>query len=224
MSARPDQSNTPRPPLSRERVLRAAVAVADASGIGALTMRRLGQELGVEAMSIYKHVANKDEILGGIAELVVSEIHLPSAGEDWRDAMRRRSISARAVFARHPWATSLVQSRTNPGPAVLRYMDAAIGSLRGGGFSVAAAAHALALVDSYVYGFALQEMSLPFETKEELSQVTGDILDEMPGDEFPHLAEMAVEHILRPGYDFADEFEFGLDLILDALDRIRDGA
>jgi tetracycline repressor-like protein len=156
--------------------------------------------------------------------LVVSEIHLPSAGEDWRDAMRRRSISARSVFARHPWATSLVQSRTTPGPAVLRYMDAAIGSLRGGGFSVAAAAHALALVDSYVYGFALQERSLPFETKDELSQVTGEILDEMPGDQFPHLAEMAVEHILRPGYDFADEFEFGLGLILDALERIRDGA
>jgi AcrR family transcriptional regulator len=209
-----------RLPLSRDRVLRAAVEVADRGGLGALTMRRLGQELGVEAMSLYKHVANKDEILDGLAEIVVGEIELPAPGEDWRPAMRRRATSARAVFARHSWAASVLESRRNPGPATLRYYDAVIGNLRGAGFPVALAAHAFALLDGFLRGFTGQEQTLSFDTPAELTEVTGSILASFPAEEYPHLAEMAVEHILKPGYDFADEFEFGLDLILDGLERL----
>jgi hypothetical protein len=165
-------------------------------------------------------VANKDEILDGLAELIVGEIDLPAAGEDWKPAMRRRATSARAVFARHPWAASLVESRPNPGPATLRYYDAMIGNLRGAGFPVALAAHALALLDSHLRGFVAQQQSLPFDTPEELTDVTDSILASFPAAEYPHLAEMAVEHVLRPGYAWADEFEFGLDLILDGLERL----
>jgi AcrR family transcriptional regulator len=208
-----------RLPLSRDRVLRAAVSLADSHGIGALTMRRLGQALGVEAMSLYKHVRNKDDVLDGVVELVLAEVDLPEPGEAWKPAMRRRATSARAVFARHPWATTLVQSRATPGPATLRYYDAVVGSLRAGGFPVALAAHAFAVLDSYVYGFAVQERSLPMQAPGELAEVTGDILASFPAEQFPHLAEMAVEHILQPGYDYADEFGWGLELILDALER-----
>ena len=208
-----------RLPLSRDRVLRAAVSLADSHGIGALTMRRLGQALGVEAMSLYKHVRNKDDILDGVVELVLAEVDLPEPGEAWKPAMRRRATSARAVFARHPWATTLVQSRATPGPATLRYYDAVVGSLRAGGFPVALAAHAFAVLDSYVYGFAVQERSLPMQAPGELAEVTEDILASFPAAQFPHLAEMAVEHILQPGYDYADEFGWGLELILDALER-----
>jgi AcrR family transcriptional regulator len=145
----------PRRPLNRERVLRAAAALADRDGLGALTMRRLGQELGVEAMSLYKHVANKDEVLDGIAELVLAEFELPTADVGWREAMCRRAVSARAALARHPWAT-VVLSRSGPNPAMLRNLDSVIGSLRRGGFSVAQAARAFSLLDSYIYGYAVQ--------------------------------------------------------------------
>jgi AcrR family transcriptional regulator len=202
-------------------VLRAAVAVADEGGVGALTMRRLGQELGVEAMSLYKHVANKDDILDGIVELVIGEIELPSADEDWKTAMRKRAVSARAVLSRHRWAMTVMQSRTNPGPVTLRYFDAVIGSLRREGFTVALAAHAFSVLDSYIYGFAVQESNLPFETSEETTEVTAAILRAMPVDQFPHLAEMAVEHIMRPEYTYGGQFEFGLELILAALERVR---
>jgi AcrR family transcriptional regulator len=224
MAVRTDSGEARRAPLSRERVLQAAVALADEGGVGALTMRRLGQELGVEAMSLYKHVANKDDILDGIVELVVGEIELPSDDEDWKTAMRNRAVSARAALARHRWATSLMQSRTNPGPVTLRYFDAVIGSLRRGGFTVELAAHAFSVLDSYIYGFAMQEASLPFATSEETTEVTAAILEQMPVDQFPHLAEMAVEHIMRPEYTYGGEFEFGLGLILDALGRARDTA
>ena len=220
MAGRGNGAAAPRTPLSRQRVLRAAVELVDRQGIGALTMRRLGQELGVEAMSLYKHVANKDEVVDGMVELVLGEIELPADGEDWRAAMRRRAVSARAAFARHPWASGVL-SRPNPGPAMLRNLDSVIASLRRGGFSMALAAHAMALLDSYIYGFAMQEASLPFGNAPELVELTGDILRQFRVEDYPHLAAMAVEHIMRPGYDFADEFEYGLDLILDALDRTR---
>src|SRR5687767_3202180 len=154
---------TTRGRLSRERVLAAAVVLADAGGIEALTMRRLGEELGVEAMSLYNHVANKDDLLDGMVDLVFAEIGLPAGGPDWRAAMHRRAVSAREVLARHRWAIGLMESRTSPGAATLRHHDAVIGSLRAGGFTVAMAAHAFSLLDSYVYGFALQEASLPFD-------------------------------------------------------------
>ena len=206
-----------RAPLSRERVLRGAVAVADAGGVGSLTIRSLAQELGVKPMSVYHYVANKDEILDGIVDLVFREIELPSAGGDWRSEMRRSAISARRVLRRHPWAIALLQSRINPGPATLRHHNAIIGTLRGAGFSVEMTAHAYALLDSYVYGFALSEASLPINGPETVAEVAESMNKQVSADEYPHLVEFATEHILKPGYDFGNEFEFGLTVILDAL-------
>jgi AcrR family transcriptional regulator len=214
----------PRTPLSRERVLRAAMALADASGFESLTMRRLGEELGVEAMSLYKHVANKSDLLDGMIDAVFGEIDLPPAGTPWRAAMRDRAMSARAALNRHPWATALMSSRTSPGPATLRHHDSVIGLLRGGGFPVALAAHAFSAIDSYVYGFALQEASLPFDTAEETAQVASAIFAGMSAEQYPHFTELTVDHVLQPGYDYSDEFEFGLDLILDGLERAHRGA
>jgi AcrR family transcriptional regulator len=211
------KSRGDRAPLTRERVLRGAVAIADASGIGALTMRSLAQELGVKPMSLYHYVATKDEILDGIVDLVFSEIDLPSADGEWRSEMRRRATSARRVLRRHPWAIGLLESRSTPGPATLRHHDATIGTLRRAGFSVAMTAHAYALLDSYVYGFALQEASLPFDGPDTVADVAEPMMQRFAPDEYPHLVEMATEHILQPGYDFGDEFEFGLGVILDAL-------
>jgi AcrR family transcriptional regulator len=222
MATRPDPSRTrPRAPLTRERVLRAALDLADRDGVRSLSMRRLAQELGVEAMSLYHHVAGKDDILDGLIDLVFAEIDLPSGDGGWRAAMRRRAVSAREALRRHPWATGLMESRSTPGPANLRHHDAVLGVLRGAGFSVELAAHAYALLDSYVYGFALQEASLPFTTPEETVEVAESIMARFPTDQLPHLTEMAVEHVLQPGYDFGNEFLFGLDLILDGLDRAR---
>jgi AcrR family transcriptional regulator len=200
-------------------VLRAAVALAETGGIEALTMRRLGQELGVEAMSLYKHVANKEDLLDGMVDVVFGEIELPPAGTDWRTAMRRRAVSVRGALTRHPWATPLMQSRSRPGPATLRHHDAVIGTLRAAGFPIALVAHAFSALDSYIYGFALQQRSLPFETGEETAALAQSIMAGFPADEYPHLVELTVQHVLRPGYDYGDEFEFGLDLILDGLER-----
>ena len=208
-----------RTPLSRERVIGGAVAVADAGGLGSLTMRSLAQELGVKPMSLYHHVSNKDEILDAITDAVFSEIELPPAGAEWRPAMRDRAISARRALGRHPWATPLMQSRTNPGPATLRHHDAVIGSMRRAGFSVAMAAHAFSLLDAYVYGFALQEATLPFDS-DTAPDVAEAIMAQFPRDAYPYLAELTIEHVLQPGYDFGDEFEIGLDLILDGLGRL----
>ena len=212
-----ERNKASRIPLSRERVLRAAVELADEAGIEALTMRKLGQRLGVEAMSLYNHVSNKDDILAGMIDLVFDEIELPAEEKDWYTAMRQRALSARATLYRHSWAVGLMESISNPGPASLRHHDAVIGHLRRGGFSIALTAHAYALVDSYIYGFVLQEVSLPFDDTESAAQAATSLMEEMPTDVFPHLAELTNEHVLQPGYAFADEFEFGLDLILDGL-------
>jgi AcrR family transcriptional regulator len=219
-----DPSAAPRTPLTRQRVLEAAVALADDSGIESLTMRKLGQALGVEAMSLYYHVANKDALLDGMVDLVFAEIELPTAGTDWRTAMRRRANSARAALRRHPWAIALMESRRTPGSANLRHHDAVIGCLRAAGFSVALTAHAYSLLDAYIYGFSLQEANLPFTTPEETAEVAQSIMAEFPADAYPHLAELAVEHVLQPGYDYGDEFAFGLELILDGLERVGRGA
>ena len=201
-------------------MLSAAVGLADVAGIESLTMRKLGQELGVEAMSLYNHVANKDDILDGMIDLVFGEIEIPGGAADWKMAMRRRAISAHDALLRHPWATSLMQSRTKPGPATLRHHDSVLGSLRGAGFSVVMAAHAVSVIDGYVYGFALQQINLPLQSREQVAEVGQGILRQLAGD-YPHLAEMITEHAMKPGYDYADEFEFGLDLILDGLERLR---
>jgi AcrR family transcriptional regulator len=211
----------PRIPLSRERVLRSAVAFADQGGIASLSMRKLGDALGVEAMSLYNHVANKNELLDGMVDLVFSEIDLPSGGADWKTAMRQRAVSARQALSRHRWAIGLMESRASPGPATLRHHDAVIGSLRHAGFSIEMAAHAYSALDSYIYGFALQEASLPFDTAEETAEVAEMMFKQFSADEYPHLTELTVEHVLQPGYDYGNEFEFGLDLILDGLERAR---
>jgi AcrR family transcriptional regulator len=210
--------------LSRERVLRAALDLADEGGIDSLTMRRLGQALQVEAMSLYNHIAGKDDILDGIVDLVFSEIVVPSNIPYWKTAMRLRAIDAREALTRHPWATSLMQSRTKPGPATLRHHDAVIGSLRKAGFTIDMAAHAFSVMDGYIYGFALQQVNLPSHTPEESAALADNILRELPADRYPYLAEMIVEHALKPGYDYAEEFEFGLDLILDGLEGLRQRA
>jgi AcrR family transcriptional regulator len=208
-----------RPPLDRERVLRAATELADREGVASLTMRRLAQELRVEAMSLYHHFANKEQILDGMVDLVFAEIELPEGG-DWKSALRRRARSARAALARHGWAIGLLESRRNPGLATLRDHDAVIGCLRRGGFTIAQAAHAFSLLDSYVYGFAMQEQNLPFRTAAELEQMAGELLPQLAG-QFPHMTEMIVEHALKPGYTYAREFEVGLGVVLDGIERMR---
>ena len=209
-----------RTPLSRERVLREAVTYADENGIGSLTMRKLGDALGVEAMSLYNHVANKAELLDGMIDQVFGEIDLPPDGSGWKRAMRDRAVSARHVLSRHRWAIGLMESRSSPGSATLRHHDRVIGILRHAGFSVELAAHAYSLLDSYIYGFALQEASLPFDTGEDTAELARTIMAQFPAREHPHLTELTVQHVLQPGYDYGNEYEFGLDLILDGLQRL----
>ncbi|MDQ3464078.1 MAG: TetR/AcrR family transcriptional regulator C-terminal domain-containing protein [Actinomycetota bacterium] len=211
--------NDTRVPLNRERVLRGAVAVADAAGIGSLTIRSLAQELGVKPMSLYHHVANKDEILDGIVDLVFSEIDLPVPEGEWRSEMKRRAISARRVLKCHPWAIPLLQSRTTPGAATLSHHNAVIGSLRGAGFTVEMTAHAYALLDSYIFGFALSEAALPIDGPETVAEVAESMMLLVLAETYPHLLEFTTEHVLQPGYDFGAEFGYGLGLILDGLER-----
>jgi AcrR family transcriptional regulator len=213
-----------RIPLNRQRVLRAAIAFADEKGIESLSMRKLGEELGVEAMSLYKHVANKDDMLDGMVDVVFSEIDLPSDGAHWKTAMRERAISAREALSRHPWAIGLTESRMKPGPTNLRHHDSVIGCLREAGFSIEMAIHAYSALDSYIYGFALQEKSLPFDTPDDvgdMGDVAENILSQFPADEYPYLRETTVELITKSGWKYADEFELGLDLILDGIEQLE---
>ena len=214
----PASDSAGRSRLSRERVLQGAVAVADKGGIAALTIRSLAAELGVKPMSVYHHVANKDEILDGIVDIVFSEIELPTIGGEWHAEMWRRAVSAREAMRRHPWAIGLVETRTNPGFATLRHHDAVIGTLREGGFSVEMTAHAFALIDAYVYGFALSEASLPINGPETIPEVAEQMMEHF-ADDYPHLLEFTVEHVVKPGYDYGEEFDYGLDVILDGLAR-----
>jgi len=224
MATKPKPIARPRLPLTRDRVLRTALELADRDGIESLSMRKLGRELGVEAMSLYNHIADKDDLLDGLADIVVGEIEVPPIGDDWKAAMRRRAISAREMLTRHPWAGGLIESRTNPSPTRSRYPEAVVGSLRQAGFSVEVAIHAFFTLDSYIYGFAVQEQNLPSGTPEELAGVAQIILTALPATEYPYLNEVIVEHVMKLGFDYADEFEFGLDLILDGLEQIRAGA
>jgi AcrR family transcriptional regulator len=209
----------PRAPLSREALVRAAVEFADAHGVEVLSMRRLGERVGVEAMSLYNHVANKDDLLDGMVDVVFGEIELPRLDLDWKAALRRRAVSTREVLLRHRWAIGLMESRRSPGPATLRHHDRVLGCLRAAGFSVAMTAHAYSLLDSYVYGFALQQATLPFETGADSADLAREILEAAAG-QYPHLTELAVEHVLQPGYDYGEEFEIGLDLVLGAVARL----
>jgi len=215
-----------RTALTRERILRTAIGLADRDGIESLSMRKLGEKLGVEAMSLYNHVRNKVDMLDGMVDIVFGEIDLPANGLDWRMAMRKRATSARQVLLRHPWAIGLMESRATPGPATLRHHDSVLGSLRTAGFSVDMAAHAYSILDGYIYGFTLTELTLPFSNSEGagVAEVAGSILEGLRPNEYPHLAEMAVDRAMKPGYSYGDEFEYGLDLILDGIKRAQDSA
>ncbi len=205
--------------ISRDLVLRAAIEVADQQGLEALTMRSIGQRLEVEAMSLYRHVRDKEDVLDGIVDLVFSEIE-SRVSSSWKVALATHARSTRAVLVRHPWAVGLMESRARPGPASMRHHDAVLGNLRSGGFSTFMAVRAYNIVNSYVYGFALQELSLPFRTPNEQSSVSVDILSRYRTGEYSNLEAVATG-LPGSGFVYAEEFEFGLTLILDALDPLN---
>ena len=207
--------------MNRERTLAVALQVADGEGIEAVTMRRLGRELGVEAASLYHHVNGKNQILDGLVDLVAAEIELPDPSTEWREAVSERARRTRAVLLRHPWAVSLMASRNTPGPATLGLLESGIRSFREGGFSIRAAAHAISTLDSYVHGFVLQEANLPFRDESQLATMTAAIMEAFPASSFPYLFELTVEHVLQPGYDYGTEFDSGLRLVLNGVAALR---
>jgi len=208
--------------VNLERTLGAALTVADSEGIQAVTMRRLARDLGVEAASLYHHVDGKDQILDGLVDLVAAEIEPPQVSADWREAISQRAHHTRACLRRHPWAVSLMASRTSPGPATLRLLETGIRCFREGGFTVPLAAHAVSTVDSYVHGFVLQEVNLPFRDEMELADMTEAIMQTFPAAEFPYLFELTVEYVLQPGYDYGNEFDSGLKVVLDGVAALLD--
>jgi len=208
---------TKRSTLTRERVLEAAMGLVDEIGIEAFTIRKLAAVLDVGPMTIYHHVPSKDEIVDGMVEIVFAEIDLPPTDLDWKAAMRTRCVSARQVLNRHPWAAPLMESRLSPGPANLGHHEAVLGCLRRGGLSVQLTAHAYAVLDSFIYGFAFEEATLPGEGSEGLAEVADEIAAAMPMDQYPYLTELMTEHVLQPGYDFGSSFEFGLDLLIEGI-------
>jgi AcrR family transcriptional regulator len=224
MAVQPQPRSEPRRPWNRAQLLRAAIDLADNGGIESLSMRKLSQELGGGTMSLYNHFSNKDDLLDGMIDTVFGEIELLAGEHNWKTIMRQRALSIRTVITRHPWAIALMESRRTPGPATLRHHDAVIGCLRDAGFSIQLAAHAFSALDSYIYGFALQELSLAFGTPKETSELAKAFLLQFPTSEYPRLAELTIEHVLQPGYDYGDEYEFGLDLILDGLEKIWQAA
>lgn len=209
---------TDRPTLSRERVLDGAVELTDEIGIEAFTIRRLAAALDVKPMTIYHYVPSKEQIIDGMVDVVFDQIGLPATDVDWRTSIRARCVSARSVLQRHRWAPPLMESRRTPGPATLRHHDAVLACLRGGGLSLELTAHAYAVIDSYLYGFALQEANLPGGGGGEIVELAGSIITDALAD-YPALGEFTTEWVMRPGYHFGESFEFGLDLILDGLDR-----
>jgi len=217
MDPEPDIGRARRAPWNRGQLLRAAVDLADRGGLESLSMRKLGAELGGGTMSLYNHVANKDDLLDGMIDQLFGDVDLPSSGVGWKDAMRQRAISLRAVMNRHPWAIGQMGRRT-PGAATLRHHDAVIGCLRDAGFSIQLTAHAISALDGYIYGFVLQERNLAFGTPDETAELAKAFLSHFPTETYPRLAELTVEHVLQPGYDYGDEYLFGLQLILDGLE------
>jgi AcrR family transcriptional regulator len=206
--------------LSRERVLGAAVALADEGGLDGLSMRKLARSLGVEAMSLYNHVASKERLLDGMIDLVFAEVDAPSADGDWREQMRRRATSTRAALNRHPWAVGLMEARPSPGEPNMRLHEAVLACLRQAGFSVGDAIHAYSVQDAYIYGFALQEQTLSHPTREEWVEVANRILRDFAPvlDAYPRSAEVQ-HHIAAHGFSHEEEFLFGLELILDGLEQ-----
>ena len=224
MSAKEQRQVASDAGLSKQRVVVEALRLADREGLEGLSMRRLAGALGAGAMSLYHYVATKEELLDAMINIVFEEIELPPVETDWQSAMRREAVSARQVLARHPWAIALMESRTSPGPAHLRHREAVTACLRRAGFSVLMATHANWVINSHVYGYALQEASLPFDTADEFADMAQDVyLPQLPPDEFPYLNESAAA-LVAAGYDPAEEFTFGLDLVLAALEPLRDSA
>jgi AcrR family transcriptional regulator len=222
MAAERKRTMEQRARLTRGRILETGVSLADASGIEALTMRRLGEALGVEAMSLYRHVANKGDLLNGMVDAVFAEVELPSHTDDWKTALRKRSTSLRDMLKRHPWANGLMDSAATPGAATLRHHDRVLGTFRSAGFSIPMTAQAIAVLDSYVYGFAKQDKALPFDTEQEAAVMGQIFLSHLPANDYPYLHEFTSRHVLQPGYSFGKEFESGLDLVLRALEQARD--
>jgi AcrR family transcriptional regulator len=206
-----------RPALTRDRIVEAAVTVADRGGLGAVSMRSVGREVGAEAMSLYHHLRGKEELLDALADWAFSRIRLPRPDQPWRVAMRTRAASARAVLFAHPWALGLLESRRHPGPALLHHHDAVIGCLRDAGFPVRLAAHAYSVLDAYVYGFVLTELNLPMEAGEDAQEFAEGLA--LTAEDYPHLVEMMTEQVAGGTYDYADEFDYGLDLVLDGLEE-----
>jgi AcrR family transcriptional regulator len=211
------QKSPPAVALNRDRILRNAVAVADRGGFDSLSMRNLAQALDTAPMSLYRHVANKEDLLDGMVDIVFGEMYPPTVGGEWKTELRERGLSARAALRRHPWAVGLMETRMHPGPASAAHHNATMGCLREAGFLFRDAVHAYSLLDSYTYGFALQEQTIPFETPEQSAEMAKTTVGEK-GTEYPYLAEV-VEELGKRGYDYTEEFEFGLDFILDGLDR-----
>lgn len=207
-----------RPPLNRDRVLAAAVEIADGQGVGAVTMRAVAAKLGVEAMSLYNHVANKDDILDGMVDLVVDQIDLPEDMADWRGAMRRRAVSAHEIFGKHPWVPVLLDSRESSGPSGLRYFDWVLGTLFGAGFSMDDAMRAFSLLDAYIYGFGIQQLNYSAASDTSPEERAEMLLAFIPVERYPHLHRMA-SHAMQSGYDAEADFGFGLEIILDGLER-----
>jgi AcrR family transcriptional regulator len=221
--SRPEPATETRAPLSRERVLETAVTLADRHGIEWLSMRKLADELGVAAMSLYYYVPNKVELIDGMIDIVFSEIEPPSLELDWKAAMRRRAVSTREALNRHRWAVGHMEGRTNHGSANLRLHDAVLGCLRAAGFSIEMSVHAYSVQDAYIYGFALQETDMSSETPDDFAaeaQRQMSAYEDVLAD-YPHLVEVVGGYVAKSGYDYATEFLFGLDLILDGLDRLR---
>jgi AcrR family transcriptional regulator len=222
--ASPESTTEPRARLTKERVLRAAVALAVRDGIESLSMRKLADELGAGAMSLYYHVPNKEQLIDGMVDIVFSEIELPSTDDDWKTAMRKRAVSTREALARHRWAIGLMEGRTSHGPANLSLHDAVLGCLRAAGFSLEATVHAYSVLDAYIYGFALQESDISAENADDFAAEAQRQMHDYEAvlADYPHLVEVVGGYVAKAGYDYATEYLFGLDLILDGLDRLRD--
>ncbi len=222
MAVRTQETPPKRTPLSRERVLHAAIALVDARGAEALTMRKLAKELGVEAMSLYNHVSNKTDLLDGMVDIVFSEIDAPAAGGDWKAELRKRAISTREALNRHRWAIGEMEGRTTHGPNNLHIHNAVLGCLRAAGFSVEMTVHAMSVQDAYIYGFALQQSDMSPETPEDFATVAQrQMVDYAEAlSDYPHLVEVVGGHVAQAGYDYESEFLFGLDVILDRLEQL----
>ena len=208
-----------RPALTKDRIIEAAVRVADRGGGSQVSMRNVGKELGVEAMSLYHHLAGKDALMDGLADWVYTQIDLPGPQEPWRRAMTDRASSARRALSHHPWALGLIESRRAPGPNLLGHHNGVLACLRGNGFSIPLASHAFSAIDAYVYGFVLTELNLPLDAGETIAEFVDEIQDALDAEQYPHLAAMIAEQVVGKDYAYADEFEFGLELILDSLKK-----